>query len=41
MHFFDAATVAVPSKVDGVHMEPESHRALGLALADKVREILG
>lgn len=41
VHFFDAATVAVPSKVDGVHMEPESHRALGLALADKVREILG
>ena len=41
VHFFDAATVAVPSKVDGIHMEPESHRALGLALADKVREILG
>ena len=41
VHFFDAATAAVPSKVDGVHMEPESHRALGLALADKVREILG
>ena len=41
VHFFDAATAAVPSKVDGVHMETESHRALGLALADKVREILG
>ena len=41
VHFFDAATAAVPSKVDGDHMEPESHRALGLALADKVREILG
>ena len=41
VHFFDAATVAAPSKVDGIHMEPESHRALGLALADEVRKILG
>ena len=41
VHFFNAATVAAPSKVDGIHMEPESHRALGLALADEVRKILG
>ena len=41
VQFFDAATVAASSKVDGIHMEPESHRALGLALADNVREILG
>ncbi|MGN0802904.1 MAG: SGNH/GDSL hydrolase family protein [Candidatus Faecivicinus sp.] len=38
--FFDAATVARPSTVDGIHMEPESHRALGLALAEQVRNLL-
>lgn len=38
--FFDAATVAVPSAVDGVHMEIDSHLALGNALADCVRNIL-
>ena len=37
--FFDAASVAKPSKIDGVHMEPESHRALGLALAEEVRRL--
>ena len=41
VEFFDAASVAQPSKVDGIHMEPDSHRALGVALAQKVREILG
>ncbi len=40
VEFFDAASVAVPSKTDGVHMEPESHLALGKALAKKVLEIL-
>ena len=39
--FFDAASVASPSKIDGVHMDPQAHRALGLALADAVRKILG
>ena len=38
--FFDAATVAKPSKIDGVHMEPESHRALALPLAEQVRGLL-
>lgn len=38
--YFNAASVAVPSKVDGIHMEPESHVALGKALAEKVREII-
>lgn len=38
--FFDAATVAQPSVIDGVHMEPQSHRALGLALAKQVRGLL-
>lgn len=40
VYFFDAATVAKPSKIDGIHMEPESHLALGKALADEVRRIL-
>ena len=38
--FFDAATAAKPSLVDGIHMEPADHRALGVALADCVRRIL-
>jgi len=41
VEFFDAASVAEPSTVDGIHMMPESHKALGEALAQKVREILG
>lgn len=40
VHFFDAASVANPSKIDGVHMEPESHLALGKAIAAEVRKIL-
>lgn len=40
VYFFDAASVAKPSKIDGVHMEPESHQALGRALAAEVRRIL-
>ena len=41
VEFFDAASVAPVSDVDCVHMPPESHKALGLALAEKVKEILG
>ena len=41
VEFFDAASVAQPSKVDGIHMMPEDHKALGEALAAKVMEILG
>ncbi len=40
VHFFDAATVAHPSKIDGIHMEPDSHLALGQALANEIRKIL-
>ena len=39
--FFDAASVASPSETDGVHMDPPSHRALGHALAEQVRALLG
>jgi lysophospholipase L1-like esterase len=37
--FFDAATVAKPSDIDGIHMMPEAHRALGEAIAEKIKEI--
>lgn len=40
VYFFDAASVAKPSKIDGIHMEPESHLALGKALAAEIRKIL-
>jgi lysophospholipase L1-like esterase len=39
--FLDTAEVIVSSKVDGVHFEASEHRKLGLAVAAKVREILG
>ena len=39
VYFLDAARYAKPSTVDNIHMEPESHKALGLAIADKIREI--
>ena len=38
--FFDAATVAGPSAVDGVHLEAEATAALGRALAAPVRALL-
>ena len=40
VHFLDAALHASPSDRDCIHMKPESHRALGLAIAKKVRDIL-
>lgn len=39
--FMDTAEVIVSSKVDGVHFEAGEQRKLGLAVAAKVREILG
>ena len=41
VEFFDAATVAAPCKYDGVHLDSESHKKLGLAIAEKVKEMLG
>ena len=38
--FFNAAEHATASMVDGVHMEPDNHRSLGEALAQKVKSIL-
>ena len=38
--FFDASTVAIASAVDGVHLDSENTRALGMALIPLVRDIL-
>lgn len=38
--FLDAQTIAEPSPVDCIHMEPEGHRALGEAVAAKVLEMM-
>jgi hypothetical protein len=38
--FFDAATVATPSPVDGVHLDAENTRAIGKALAPVIKTIL-
>ena len=37
----NAAEFAQPSPIDNVHMSPESHKSLGLAVAAKIKEILG
>jgi len=39
-YFFDAATVAVASPVDGVHLDAANTRAIGTALIPLVEEIL-
>jgi lysophospholipase L1-like esterase len=39
--FFDAGSVASASSVDGVHLDAPATAAIGRALADPVREILG
>lgn len=40
VEFFDANTVARVDGKDGVHLDVESHKKLGIALAEKVREVL-
>ena len=39
VRFFDAASVAVSSKVDGFHLDPEAHTAIGRAIAAEVGKI--
>ena len=41
VEYLNAGDYAVASPVDCVHYTPESHRNLGLAIARKVREMLG
>jgi lysophospholipase L1-like esterase len=39
--FFDASTAITSSKRDGIHLEPGEQVKLGVAVADRVRRILG
>lgn len=39
--FLDAGAVIASSDLDGIHLEAAEHRKLGLAIAAKVRELLG
>ena len=39
VYYLDAAKYAKPSLGDNIHMDPDSHKALALAIADKIREI--
>lgn len=39
VHFMDAASVASPSEIDGIHMEPQEHEQLAYAVCDKITEI--
>lgn len=38
--FFDAATVAIASEIDGVHLDAENTRALGLGVAPAIARLL-
>ena len=39
VHFMDAAKVMVSSQRDGIHFEAEDHAKLGIAVAERVKEI--
>jgi lysophospholipase L1-like esterase len=39
--FLDAGEVATVTPLDGIHLDAAGHRALGLAVAEVVRQILG
>ena len=39
-HYLNAGEHLVSSEADGVHFDPEGHRALGLAVAEAVRKII-
>ena len=40
VYLIDAAEVAKASEIDGLHMDADSHRALGLRVASEIRKIL-
>lgn len=40
VHFFNAADVIQPSKIDGIHLDPEAHYDLGIALFPVCKHIL-
>lgn len=39
--FLDAGSVAGVDMVDGIHLTPEGHAALGAAMAEKLRDLMG
>jgi lysophospholipase L1-like esterase len=39
-HFLDSAPIITSSELDGIHLDSDQHRKLGLAVARRVREIL-
>lgn len=41
IEFLDAGTVLTTDGVDGIHFTPDNNRALGEAVADRVRTLLG
>lgn len=40
-HFFDAGSVTTTSKIDGVHLDKDQHRVLGVAVGEVVAGLLG
>jgi lysophospholipase L1-like esterase len=40
-HFFDAGTVTGASTIDGIHLDADQHRTLGLAVADFIAGLRG
>lgn len=38
--YFDAGSIIAVSDIDGVHLEPDGHRALGRAIAGEVRALV-
>lgn len=40
LHYMNASEYAKASKLDGIHMDAENHKKLGIAFAKKIKEIL-
>ena len=40
-HFFDAGSVTTTSKIDGVHLDEDQHRVLGVAVGKLVAGLIG
>jgi lysophospholipase L1-like esterase len=38
--FLDAGTVAKVSPIDGIHFDSHNHRAIGAAIAGKIRQLI-
>jgi len=41
VEMLDAQQIAEPSDIDCIHMTAEGHKALGLAVAEKVKAMMG